>query len=354
MEPRALLVDDELNIFNGFRRQLRGRLSIDMANSGHAALEILEKDTGYAVILADMYMPGMNGIEFLQKARFKAPGSVRVLLTGGQTQDLAMRAINDGQVFRFLTKPISFDDLSNALDACIAQHKLLIAERSVLQDTLGGSVRMLAEVLSVRDPASFLQGMHLRSLARDFAPHLRIRNSGDLELAAMLGNIGAILIPDTVMKQHRGSHSLAKEEQRLIATLPEKGRDLLSHVPRLEQVASIIYYQNKNFDGSGFPADRMAGEKIPLEARILRILKDLYQWEATGTPRMEAFKRLKMAVGLYDPGILDLLYKAEQELVVVRNSENRDADDSQQASPQQSFLGPPLARKPGCVVATQK
>ena len=71
-------------------------------------------------------------------------------------------------------------------------------------------------------------------------------------------------------------------------------------------MASIIYYQNKNFDGSGFPADRMAGEKIPLEARILRILKDLYQWEATGTPRMEAFKRLKMAVGLYDPGILDL------------------------------------------------
>jgi len=83
---------------------------------------------------------------------------------------------------------------------------------------------------------------------------------------------------------------------------------LLGNIPRLESVSQIVLYQNKNFDGSGFPGDAVAGEDIPIGARILRVLSDLLHREAKGIPKFKALEAMQAQPGIYDPRVLDAAY----------------------------------------------
>ena len=82
MDKRILFVDDEINILEGYRRQLKKLFEIEIAQSGEQGLETLARSGPYAVIVSDFRMPGMNGIEFLARVREEAPDTVRMMLTG--------------------------------------------------------------------------------------------------------------------------------------------------------------------------------------------------------------------------------------------------------------------------------
>jgi len=90
----------------------------------------------------------------------------------------------------------------------------------------------------------------------------------------------------------------------MIQTIPETGRKWISHIPRLQAVAEIVYYQNKGFDGSGFPDDGIAGKDIPLESRVLKVLNDLAVVSHDSVPTKLAFRELDLHAQLYDPEIL--------------------------------------------------
>jgi HD-GYP domain-containing protein (c-di-GMP phosphodiesterase class II) len=90
----------------------------------------------------------------------------------------------------------------------------------------------------------------------------------------------------------------------VIERLPETSSKLLANIPRLEQVARIVHYQGKNFDGSGFPNDMVAGEDIPLESRILKVLHDLMTQEERGIPCSTALKQMRARPGRYDNEVL--------------------------------------------------
>src|SRR6266404_3838890 len=102
---RILCVDDDANTLGGYQRALRGRFSIDTALDGKSALALIASEGAYAVIVADMSMPAMDGIQFLIHARELAPDSVRIMLTGSSAQETAVAAINQGHISQFLTKP---------------------------------------------------------------------------------------------------------------------------------------------------------------------------------------------------------------------------------------------------------
>src|SRR5689334_10150530 len=101
---RILCVDDERSLLDGLTLTLGRRYDVETATSGAQALELLERDPNRAVIMSDMRMPGMDGATFLAKARGMVPEAVRVLLTGQAEIETAIAAVNEGQVFRFLTK----------------------------------------------------------------------------------------------------------------------------------------------------------------------------------------------------------------------------------------------------------
>src|ERR1700682_6028519 len=105
VQTKILFVDDEPELLTSFKRTLRDSYDVETANSGIEGLKALAERGPYAVIVADMRMPGMNGIEFLVRASEEAPDSVRLMLTGDADQQTSVEAINKGQIFRFLTKP---------------------------------------------------------------------------------------------------------------------------------------------------------------------------------------------------------------------------------------------------------
>lgn len=119
---RILLVDDEERVLSALRRRLRTEFDVVTATSGARALEHLERDPDIAVIVADMQMPGMNGVALLKAARERVPHVRRLMLTGNADLETAMAAINEGKVDRFLRKPCEATVLGAAISRALAEH----------------------------------------------------------------------------------------------------------------------------------------------------------------------------------------------------------------------------------------
>ena len=121
MTDKILLVDDEPSILQSMQRQLRKRFKIVVAESGDEALAALKSKGPFAVIVSDMRMPGMDGVQLLSKVKDIFPDTVRIMLTGNADQETASEAVNAGQTFRFLTKPCSTAVLATSLALAVRQ-----------------------------------------------------------------------------------------------------------------------------------------------------------------------------------------------------------------------------------------
>ena len=124
---KILLVDDEANILEGYQRQLRKKFEVHIALGGEQGLKTLRAQGPFAVVVSDCRMPGMDGNQFLSCVRQFHQDTVRMMLTGNTGQDTAMEAVNQGAIFRFLTKPCSPETLYNALKAGVKQYRLITA-----------------------------------------------------------------------------------------------------------------------------------------------------------------------------------------------------------------------------------
>lgn len=128
MDNRILLVDDEPNLLQALRRSLHGRFVITIANGGEEALQKLREDGPFAVVVSDMQMPDVNGLQVLTAARELSPATVRIMLTGNVDQQTAVEVVNAGAVFRFVNKPCPADNLALILHDAIRQYELTTAE----------------------------------------------------------------------------------------------------------------------------------------------------------------------------------------------------------------------------------
>lgn len=143
-KPRVLFVDDEPLVLQGLQLHLRTRFEVDTATSGQEGLAKMDEHE-YVVIVSDMRMPEMNGAEFLRHAREKAPDTVRILLTGYADTDSAIQAVNEGQIFRFLTKPIRPPDLISAVFDAVNEHRRKTLDRSLLKKEVSRVSRRIVD-----------------------------------------------------------------------------------------------------------------------------------------------------------------------------------------------------------------
>jgi response regulator RpfG family c-di-GMP phosphodiesterase len=301
---KVLFVDDEANVLSAITRQLRKSFEISTAPGGQEGLAMLDSDGPFAVVVSDMRMPGMDGIEFLRQVKDRSPDTVRMMLTGNADQQTAINAVNQGNIFRFYTKPCPAQDLRRAVEDGLRQYALVTAERTLLERTLAGSVKVLLDVLAILAPDAFGKTTQLRNMARQMARQLKLTDRWELDMAAMLSPVGQITLPSETLAKIRSGTPLSTSEQEILARTPEIGRNLIANIPRLEKVSQWIYYQNKGFEGHGFPHDDVAGTDIPLGARILRVMIDLVEArEREGSVR-GAFEKLKQNRVHYDPEIL--------------------------------------------------
>lgn len=308
MKEKILFVDDDVKLLSAVERNLRQHFNLDTATGGEAALTKMAAAGPYAVIVADMQMPGMNGVDLLIDVQKKFPDTVRLMLTGNADQHTAVEAVNKGHVFQFLNKPCPPEMLARAVNAGIKQHQLITAERVLLEKTLNGSVKVLADVLSLTDPSAFGRGEVLASYMNAYVSSFNFDRAWEFQIAAMLSQIGLITVPPATIEKFRTGQALTGIEQDTLNRVPKISADLVANIPRLESASKIILYQHKHYDGSGFPADAVHGEDIPIGARILKVLIDLLELESKKTSKDEALGIMQHRTGWYDPRVLDATF----------------------------------------------
>ncbi len=238
-----LCVDDDQNILDAFQRQLRKHYALDVAISGAAALDLVRNKGPFAVIVADMNMPGMNGVQLLSKVRELAPDTVRIMLTGAADFQTALTAVNDGNIFRFLAKPCPSETLALALEAGLAQYRLITAERELLEKTLKGSIQAMADILSLANPVAFSRAMRLRHYAVQMAGSLKLPDVWQIEVAAMLSQVGCVTLPVEVMEKAFAGEPLTSQETAMFEAYPQVGEKMIVHIPRMEKVAHMVAHQ---------------------------------------------------------------------------------------------------------------
>ena len=229
-----------------------------------------------------MRMPGMNGAEFLSVVRQNYPDTVRMLLTGQADMNDTISAVNNGRIFRFLSKPCPPEVLGGALDEALELYRLRFAEKELLEQTLKGTIKLLTDILSIIRPDLFSRSVQVRKLAVDIAKQLGLRGIWKIEVAALLSQIGCITVPDNIMEKRKQGIKLNETEQYTFLKHIPAGQKLIKNIPRLEEIAEAITYQEKLFDGTGYPNNDVEGDQIPIISRILKVAQDYEDQIARG------------------------------------------------------------------------
>ena len=243
MTRKILLVDDEPNVLQGFKRHLRKAYDLELAVGGEAALETIAEKGPFAVVVSDMQMPEISGVELLSRIRDLNEQTVRVMLTGNADQKTAVDAVNEGNIFRFLNKPCPPEQLAQTLDAALEQYRLVTAEAELLNKTLSGSVQVLTQILSLILPEAFGLTQEARKWARATAAKLGYEPLWQVEMAAMLMRIGCVSLEKDVLNRYLSNDKLKDSDRSLIAETPKMGHELLAAIPRLEPVADFVRAQ---------------------------------------------------------------------------------------------------------------
>lgn len=240
MAERVLLVDDEPNILDGYRRGLRRDFDIETAAGPALGLAAIESSGPFAVVVSDYQMPKMNGIEFLGECARRVPDTVRIMLTGQADLRVASSAVNEGSVFRFLTKPCGSDDLASSLSAAIDQNRLIRAERELIEGTLNNTVTLLSEVIGLLDPETEQHNSQFREFVSSVIDEFPEKDRWQIELAARLTQVGSLTLPTELRRKIQAGQALNEREAAAAARQPEGAFKLLKDIPRLDQVAEMI------------------------------------------------------------------------------------------------------------------
>ncbi len=301
---RILFVDDDAELVAALRRTMRRKYVVDVAVGPIRALEAVTERGPYAAVVADLRMPGLDGMDFFSRLRRVCPDTARIMLTGYADLPTAMEAVNAAGVFRFLSKPCAEDALEEALAAGVAQYQQATAEKEFLKGALRGIIKVLTDLLALQNPEAMGRASRVRRLVLDMARSLEAPDLWRIELAVTLSQLGALVMPEAMFAALRAEGELTGDRAALFNRHPIIGADLLASIPKLDEVADIIRHQERPFAGEG---DGPSGPDIPLGARLLKAALDYDRLLTSGAGREAALEAMRGRTGVYDPEILELL-----------------------------------------------
>lgn len=351
-KPTVLVVDDEPSILSALRRLLAmASYRVLTAESGAAALEALGANE-VDLIISDMRMPGMSGADLLSKAQAIYPQTMRILLTGYSEIESVVRAVNEGGIYRYLSKPWDEHDLLLTLKQALEQQRLrkeaarLLALTQQQNEQLASfntalEAKVKARTEEIRQTVMFLEDAQ-KDLRRNFMTMVQVGASmielrcgalggeshrvgelakqlglalgldgldvQDLYFAGLLHGIGKLSLPDELL--HKSIDRMTSSESHLYHQHPLRAQMLLTPVAQLNNVAHIIRHQYERFNGRGTP-DGLAGGNIPLGSRILALARDFegLQSGVIVRERMlpgQAAELIKLQANLrYDPQVVE-------------------------------------------------
>jgi putative nucleotidyltransferase with HDIG domain len=328
--PRILAVDDDAALLRATERALRDpRRLLDVADSSARALDLLSQNE-YAVLVTDIRMPDMDGIELCEHARRRSPNTVCIIVTGHADMDIALSAINRAGVFRFLTKPWEREDLLMAVVQACDHHRVvrehadfsrLIGRRNLelaelnrkldveVQRRTGHLLLGLINALDLRDTETQGHSRRVALYARRLAEqmHVGAEDVRDVERGALLHDIGKIGVSDTILLK---PGKLTDEEWVEMRKHALHGYEILRGIEFLGNARLVVRSHHERFDGKGYP-DGLAKESIPIGARIFAVI-DTYDAMTSDRPYRKALSAsvareeiLKQTGAQFDPACAD-------------------------------------------------
>lgn len=324
MSDKILFVDDEPAVLDGYRRLLGRELSIETAVGGALGLTAIADSGPFAVVVSDMRMPQMDGAQFLTRVRDVAPDTVRMSLTGQTDIDTAMAAVNEGRIFRFMTKPVSKENLLKALESGLAQHHLIAAEKELLEGTLKGCVSVLSEMLSFSNPAAFGRAMRLLRFVQHAAQKLGLKSSWSYEIAAMLSQLGCVTLSQDLVNAAYAGERLPEPDHKKYDGHAAIAAQMLSRIPRMEAIAQMIAFQQAS------PVEIKAAtteerREIEYGIQLLHTGLSFDSLLSRGMSPREACQQVRLSVKSVDPAILDALGDLHLEMPMqIRECNVRD------------------------------
>lgn len=302
----VLFVDDEQNILNAIKRLfIEDDIQILTAASGHEALEILKINT-ISVVVSDNLMPGMNGIEFLLKAKVLSPDAIRIMLTGCNDIQSAINAINRGEVYKFITKPWDNEELRNVVFDAINRQRLVQSIKHADEYALCS----LAQTIELKDAYTKGHCDRVEEYALAIADVLDLEDTLKeyIKQGSWLHDCGKIGVPEAILN-YEGP--LSAEQMDVVKKHPCWGADVARSAHLSKPVVNIILYHHERYDGTGYPLG-LKGEDIPLEARIVNVadIFDALTSERPYRSKMSQEKAIAILIenrGTYsDPHIIDI------------------------------------------------
>lgn len=271
---KVLIVDDDQSLREALARRLRDKFQILLAESGEEGLRTIDRQGPVAVVVSDLKMPGMDGVAFLDRVGRISPDTVRMILTGNADLEAAIRAVNEGHVFRFITKPSSPEDLERALRDGIKQYQFIQTEREYYflkktQESMTGLVSALVRLVDIRDPYTAGHQIRVAQLAATLARELGLAETKveEIRLAAMIHDIGKIYVPAEFLAKPGKLNSLELDIVKLHAQI---GHDILEPISFPFPLPKIVRQHHERLDGSGYPQGLASAEIMP-EAKIIAV-----------------------------------------------------------------------------------
>lgn len=306
MPDKILFVDDEPAVLGGYQRLLRTEFQVDVAVGAAQGLALIKERGPFSVVISDMRMPYMNGAQFLAQLRKDAPETVRMLLTGYTDIDAAMDAVNEGNIFRFLTKPCQKEQLVNAISAGIKQYRLITAERELLEETLVGSITVLTDVLSAASPAAFGRSMRIAQCVRYLAAKSGLSSQWRFDVAATLSQLGCITLDPALIERVCEGTSLSPDDQARFNAHPRVAMEILSVIPRLGPIAWMIGQQLVKDIPDVVPGlPESSAKDVVLGAKILKLAIAFCDLRAKGLSIENAISRLHGRLDEFDHSLVD-------------------------------------------------
>ena len=330
---RILIVDDEETIRLALRKFLRSRgYEVEIAGSGDQALQLLGNDS-FALMLCDVRMPGMSGVQIVPLAMEKEPNLAIIMLTAVNDAATATEVLSSGAT-DYLMKPVELADLQQAVDRAL-QKRLELIEVRRLDVLIREEVRLrtaeleqekeslrlmsvsIAETLinAMEAKDLYLRGHSQRvaELAGQIAEEMGLAETvcEDLKVAGRLHDVGKIGIREAILNK---PDRLTSEEFEHVKQHVQIGLDILAPLFHLKTPLNYVEHHHERWDGEGYPRG-LSAEDIPLGARILcaadtfDALTSKRAYREPMTP-MAALEHLKVDIGKqFDPGVYDALVR---------------------------------------------
>ena len=309
LKHRILIVDDDERLLRSFHRILSTKFNVLTANSALLGLECITGQDPFSIVISDYKMPGMNGVDFLAEVGRKAPDTVRILLTGYADLNVALDAVNEGNIFRMLQKPCPPKTMAKALVDGIKYYEMAASKRELMEKTIQESVAILGDLISLVKPEVYGRISRITPYVRLVCTQMDPPNIWEVVSATRLSMIGFITLPADIVQKDLMGVRLSPKEQRLFNEHPSFAASFIQKIPRLEEMARIIAYQEKRYDGEGVPEDSVMGAEIPLGARILKVCLDFDRLVSSGRSSGDALNALSSQEHWYDPDVIGYLFE---------------------------------------------